>query len=252
MPNYAKATMGTPRSHATGGRSGVKPGAILLMGLPGAGKGTQAFRLAAQFPNFVHFDTGGEIYRRVSDPHFAADPLVQEQKEIYFGGKLNTPEWVAGLVAERIHFYSDKNQGVIFSGSPRTLYEAEAILPILEECYGRERILVIEMKVSPETARERSLNRITCTKKGCRYPAHRSQGGKPCPNCGQLLPESGTQADEQWKIAQMGTRLKEYEERTKPALKFLKYELAHVHVNAEIDEESVFAKVLEAVKRNLE
>jgi len=78
MPNYAKATMGTPRSHATGGRSGVKPGAILLMGLPGAGKGTQAFRLAAQFPNFVHFDTGGEIYRRVSDPHFAADPLVQE------------------------------------------------------------------------------------------------------------------------------------------------------------------------------
>src|SRR3990172_12149992 len=129
-------------------------GAILLMGLPGAGKGTQAFRLAERL-EYAHFDTGAEIYRRVSDPHFANDPLVQEQKELYFGGKLNTPEWVAGLVSERIRFYSERGQGIIFSGSPRSLYEAEAVLPLLEECYGRERILLAEIGGSPETARKR-------------------------------------------------------------------------------------------------
>lgn len=228
----------------------MKPGAIMLMGLPGAGKGTQAFRLAKQFPNFVHFDTGAEIYRRVTDSHFAGDPLVQEQKEIYFGGKLNTPEWVAGLVAERIRFYSGKGQGVIFSGSPRTLYEAQAILPLLEECYGRGRILMIELAVSAETARARSVTRITCTNKACRYPATREETGKPCPNCGQTLPGAG-EADEAWKIAQIDTRFQEFGMRTIPAMKFLKDRIAHMRIDGEKNEDKVFAQILTAVNEKL-
>lgn len=227
------------------------PGAILLMGLPGAGKGTQAFRLAKRFPNFVHFDTGGEIYRRVTDPHFANDPLVQEQKEIYFAGKLNAPEWVAGLVAERIRFYSGKDQGVIFSGSPRTLYEAQAVLPLLIEGYGRERILVIEISVSSETARKRSVSRITCANKSCRYPTMPEEGGKPCPNCGQILPGPQASGDEQWKVVQMDTRIKEFEERTRPALDHMKEHAAYARIDGEKDEEKVFSQVLAAVEEHL-
>ena len=249
----------------------MAPGAILLMGLPGAGKGTQAFRLAKQFPNFMHFDTGGEIYRRGTDPHFADDPLVNEQKEIYFAGDLNTPEWVAGLVSERIHFYSGKGQGVIFSGSPRTLYEAESVLPLLIEGYGRERILVVEVKVSSKTARKRSLTRITCANKACRYPAMREEGGTPCPNCGQTLPGPETQTDEQWKVAKMSTRIKEFKKRTRPAMRFIKRsgfsnllidaarligiklerKIAYVLVNGEKGEDEVFGQVLAAVEKNL-
>jgi len=228
----------------------MKPGAILLMGLPGAGKGTQAFRLASQFPNFVHFDTGGEIFRRVTDPHFADDPLVQEQKEIYFDGKLNTPEWVAGLVSERIRFYSGKGQGVIFSGSPRTLYEAETILPLLVGCYGKKRVLMVEVSVSTDVARERSLERITCANKACRYPAAREEAGKPCPNCGQNLP-AARQADEAWKIAQIDTRFQEFAVRTVPAIKFLKDRVAHVRIDGEKGRDEVFTQILAAVKKGL-
>jgi adenylate kinase len=230
----------------------MKPGAILLMGLPGAGKGTQAFRLAKQFPNFVHFDTGGEIHRRVTDPHFADDPLVKEQEKIYFAGDLNTKEWVAGLVLERIRFYSGKNQGVIFSGSPRTLYEAEAVLRLLIECYGREQILVLEVIVSPETARKRSTTRIICANDACRYPVTQEKAGTPCPNCGQTLPGPRMQAKEQWKVDKMPTRIKEFEERTRPAMGFLQKEVAYVSVDGEKSEEEVFAQILSAVKKNLE
>ncbi|MEX0887774.1 MAG: hypothetical protein WDZ67_00090, partial [Patescibacteria group bacterium] len=182
----------------------------------------------------------------------ADDPLIQEQEKIYFGGKLNTPEWVAGLVAERIRFYSGRKQCVIFSGSPRTLYEAQTILPLLEECYGRERLLVIEIEVSSKTARERSLTRIACANKACRYPAHLEQGGQPCPNCGQPLPKPGTQEEEKWKAAQMDTRIKEFEERTRPAIYFLKERIARVRIDGEKNEAEVDRQILTAVEKHLQ
>ncbi|OGC60050.1 hypothetical protein A3J33_04385 [candidate division WWE3 bacterium RIFCSPLOWO2_02_FULL_53_10] len=217
-------------------------GAILLMGPPGAGKGTQAFRLAEQFPNFVHFDTGGEIYRRVTDPHFVDDPLVQEQKEIYFGGKLNTPEWVAGLVAERIRFYSGKGQGVIFSGSPRTVYETQAVMPLLEEAYGKEQILVVALGVSLETITKRSRDRLVCRNNLCRYPAALADKGTPCPNCGKPLPAEQSE-DEKWKWQGMETRFREYRERTLPAIDILRAGYQTIAVDAEMSEEEIFAKI---------
>ena len=227
-------------------------GAILLMGLPGAGKGTQAFRLAERFPNFVHFDTGGEIYRRITDPHFADDPLIREQERIYFAGDLNTPEWVAGLVSERIRFYSSKSQGVIFSGSPRTLKEAQTIFPLLEEGYGRNRTLVLEVLTSLETVIARSRKRITCANDACRYPAHWEERGEPCPNCGQPLPTE-IPKKERWKIEKLedGTRVREFEERTRPAIEFLKERVAYARVDGEKSEDKVFAQILTAVKKNL-
>lgn len=92
----------------------MEKGAILLMGLPGVGKGTQAFNLIGSFPNFVHVDTGAEIYRRIHDPTFASDPTVQKQREIYEAGLLNDPRWVANLVVERIHTYASQGKGLSF------------------------------------------------------------------------------------------------------------------------------------------
>ncbi|MDP2735325.1 MAG: nucleoside monophosphate kinase, partial [bacterium] len=135
----------------------MEKAAVLFMGLPGAGKGTQAFRLTKHFPNFVHFDTGGEIYRRITDPLYEGDEMVQKQKEIYFAGVLNDPQWVSDLVAERIRTYSAQDQGLVFSGSPRTRYEAEAIAPVLFDSYGKGRVAVLVVNVSEETARQRSL-----------------------------------------------------------------------------------------------
>ncbi|GMR19354.1 MAG: adenylate kinase [Patescibacteria group bacterium] len=222
--------------------------AILLMGLPGTGKGTQAFRITERFPNFTHFDTGGEIFRRINDPSFSQDPLVQQQKEIYLTGKLNDPEWVASLVMERIRFYAQKDRGVVFSGSPRTLYEAQTITPVLFESYGRGRVLIIIPEVSEETARQRSLNRLTCGNKTCRYPTTKGKAGQPCPHCGETLPQ-GKQEGESWKIDQLETRFSEYRRRTLPGIEYLFSLGLGTKVNGEKSQEEVFTQILRAMER---
>lgn len=226
-------------------------GAILLMGIPGAGKGTQAFRLMQHFPNFVHFDTGGEIYRRITDPAFANDSTVQEQKEIYFAGKLNTPAWVSKLVAERIRHYAREGHGVILSGSPRTVTEAQAIAPLLSKVYGRRRILIMVLRVSEEEARQRSLKRVTCTNKACRYPTTPDHAGQPCPKCSQVIPQMADQKGEEWKISRLETRFAEFRERTLPALEFLRQRFSTADIDGERSEEEVFAQILSAVEKNL-
>ena len=230
----------------------MEKAAILLMGLPGAGKGMQAFRITNRFPNFVHFDTGGEIYRRLTDPTFDDDPIIQRERKRYFGKLLNTPSWVTEMVSERIRQYSGQEKGIIFSGSPRTPPEAEEILPLLEECYGRGHILVFEVAVSPETATERSRTRLTCDNKLCRYGATLEQRGLPCPECGTILPQE--QPDkEKWKYEGMvdKTRIREFEQLTQPALDFMKERIAHTRVDGEKNEDEVFAQILEAIERYL-
>ncbi len=225
---------------------------ILLMGLPGAGKGTQAFQITKRFPNFVHFDTGGEIYRRITDPSFADDPVVQREKKRYFNKLLNTPSWVTEIVSERIRHYSGQGKGIIFSGSPRTLPEAQAVLPLLEEYYGKDHILILEVVVSPKTATERSRTRLTCENKLCRYASTIEQRGKPCPDCENPLPLE-QQKDEKWKYEGMidGTRIREFEQLTQPALSFLKERIAHVRVDGEKDEREVFTQISKAIERRL-
>ena len=224
----------------------IKPAAILLMGPPAAGKGTQAFKLASEL-GFVHFDTGGEIYRRVTDPYFENDPIVSKQKKVYFDGFLNDPQWVADLVSERVRTYKEMGKGLVFSGSPRTLYEAETVMPILFDAFGKGRVLVVEFGVSLDTARKRSLERISCTNRACRYPTYKKNAGRPCPVCGTPLP-SETPKDEEWKVSQLATRFKEYEERTGPAIQYIET-LGILHkIDGEVPESRVFAQIKKLVK----
>lgn len=244
-----KATRDTPRSLR---RSGVKKGAILLMGLPSIGKGTQALKLVERFPDFAHFDTGGEIYRRINDPAFAGDPNVQEQKKIYESGILEDPQWVAKLVAERIRFYTREGKGIVFSGSPRTPYEAETIAPILFEAYGRDHVLVLVLSASEKTAAKRSRNRLVCSNRGCRYPTTKEHAGERCPQCGEKLPTAEEQKGEEWKVATLETRLKEFRERTLPALEYLlSLGIATEVIDAEKPPKEIFVDVLAAVERRL-
>ncbi len=221
--------------------------AIALMGLPGAGKGTQAFELTFLYRgSLIHVDTGGEIYRRIMAPAFANDPTVRQQFEVYFAGKLNDPRWVADLVAERIRFYAGQGKGVVFSGSPRTLYEAQTLLPLVEEVYGRGRLLVLEMIIPEEVARQRSLGRLVCGDKLCRYPTTKDKAGRPCPNCGQSLPQE-EQKDERWKVEKLGERFREFSEKTLPALEFLRCHTTTTTIDGNESTGKVFAQVLGAV-----
>ncbi|PJC23242.1 hypothetical protein COV28_01065 [candidate division WWE3 bacterium CG10_big_fil_rev_8_21_14_0_10_48_23] len=227
----------------------MKKGAILLMGLPGIGKGTQAFKLVKQFPNFLHFDTGAEIFRRINDPHFSSDKVVGEQKKVYEAGLLNDPRWVAKLVEEQIRFYAREGEGIIFSGSPRTLYEAKKIIPFLCEVYGKEHVLVLLLTTSEEIAKKRSLNRLVCDNPKCRYSTTKKYSGERCPNCGKKFPFAKEQKGEDWKISTFETRLRQFYERTLPALNYLRSLGLVEEINGEKSKEEIFQKVLAAAKQ---
>src|SRR3989344_1402294 len=106
--------------------------AILIFGKPGAGKGTQADRIADKF-GLVHFDTGKEIEWTVHDQARGGDLVIQRERHLFDTGKLNTPEWARVLFVRRIREIAEGGSGIIFSGAPRTLYEIEMIAPLLKE-----------------------------------------------------------------------------------------------------------------------
>lgn len=100
--------------------------AVIFLGPPGAGKGTQAKRLAAEM-GFKQLSTG-DILRS----HVARNtPLGQKAKPIMDAGKLVPDEIILGLIAEELSAMPDP--GVIFDGFPRTLAQAEALDKLLQE-----------------------------------------------------------------------------------------------------------------------
>lgn len=195
----------------------MKPFIIIVYGNPGSGKGTQAQRIADHF-GLEHFDTGRLIERTVHDPSKQADSIIQREKEIFDSGILCTPEWVTEIVKEAIINLHQKNKGIVFSGSPRTLYEVEEIIPLLENLYGKEQIFVFKIEIRPETAIFRNSNRRICEK--CGRPVIFTPENaelKTCPLCGGGLVIRTLDDPEAIKV-----RLKEYQERTMPVFDCLK------------------------------
>lgn len=191
--------------------------AFLFFGKPGAGKGTQADRMADKF-NLVHFDTGKEIEHTVHDPKLQSDPVIQKERELFDSGILATPEWVQGLIEKRINEISSEGRGLIFSGSPRTLHEVRHIAPVLERAYGEENISVFVLHVEDQTSIFRNSHRRVC--KNCRRPvvwSKATEGQEKCVHCGGELVRRSLDTPEIIK-----ERLKEYRERTEPVIEFFR------------------------------
>ena len=105
----------------TAARDGGKRRIIVMMGAPGAGKGTQAERLAREL-GLPHVSTG-ELFRamRKSDT-----PLAQEVRDIMDAGELVSDDIVVAMVDDRLT-WKDAAAGVILDGFPRTVAQAEAL-----------------------------------------------------------------------------------------------------------------------------
>ena len=115
--------------------------------------------------------------------------------------------------------------GVVFSGSPRTLYEAEGLIPLIEKLYGRKNVFPFLLRVKPDTSIHRNSKRKVCS--FCATPVIAAHNLSACPLCGAPLK---TRSVDNPKV--IPTRLKEYEERTKPIFDYLKkrgYVLPHIH-----------------------
>ncbi len=152
---------------------------IILIGPPGAGKGTQA-RLLEEGRGLVQLSTGDMLRAAVA----AGSDIGKRAKAIMDAGKLVCDEIVIGIIADRIE-EPDCRKGVIFDGFPRTLVQADALGALLKS-KGRKIDGVIELKVDDEVLVERISGRYTCAKCGEGYHDKHKQPAKPgvCGKCG--------------------------------------------------------------------
>lgn len=135
---------------------------LILLGPPGAGKGTQAKELAAR-RGLIQLSTGEMLRAAVQ----AGSEVGLRAKAIMDAGNLVPDEVVIKIISERIDQPDCKN-GVILDGFPRTLQQAAALDKLLKE-KKRKLDAVIELKVDDGKLVERIVGRFTCTKCGEGY-----------------------------------------------------------------------------------
>lgn len=135
---------------------------VILMGLPGAGKGTQAERIVQEF-GIPHISTG-DIFRAAVKNE---TPLGLEAKKYMDQGLLVPDEVVIGIVKERLT-QADCEAGFLLDGFPRTVPQAEALTETLREM-GRKIDHVINIDVQRDTLIERLTGRWICKVCGTSY-----------------------------------------------------------------------------------
>lgn len=136
---------------------------ILLMGLPGAGKGTQSERITQDYP-VIHIATG-DIFRQAIREE---TPLGLEAKSYTDHGNLVPDEITNSLVKERLNQADVKENGFMLDGYPRTIQQAKALDQNLQEL-GSQIDAVIYIDVDPETLKERLSGRIISVATGESY-----------------------------------------------------------------------------------
>lgn len=184
---------------------------IILLGPPGAGKGTQAKRIETQF-GLIQLSTGDMLRSAIKRD----EPLGREAKSIMDAGKLVPDSLMINLIASRMA-EPDCVKGVILDGFPRTVPQAEA-LDVMLTSMGKQLDAVIVLKVDEVALIERVSGRFTCVKCGAGY--HDSfcptkQAGV-CDSCGGA--EFSRRPDDNAET--MKTRLTAYNQQTAPIIPY--------------------------------
>lgn len=183
---------------------------VVLLGAPGAGKGTQAERIVAAF-GLPHISTGEILRAAVA----AGTQLGKEAQQFMQAGKLVPDDVVVGIIRERLA-EPDAAAGFLLDGFPRTIQQAEALDAMLAAA-GRSLTHVVVLEVPPEELVERLSGRCLCSKCGKGYHVKFDPPAKEgvCDACGAELYQ---RADDNEQTVR--NRLVVYGEQTQPLVDY--------------------------------
>ena len=208
---------------------------LVLMGLPGAGKGTQAEKIVAAY-GIPHISTG-DMFRAAMRE---GTPLGLQAKQYMDRGDLVPDEVTIGIVRERLS-KDDCQNGFLLDGFPRTVAQAEALETMLADI-GRKLDYVIHIDVRQDVLMERLTGRRICRNCGATYHLVFHPPAKPgvCDKCGGELYQRADDNE-----ATVANRLEVNMKQMKPLVDFYEQKGYLRNINGEQDMEKVFADIRE-------
>lgn len=182
---------------------------IVMLGAPGAGKGTQARQLSTKF-SWPQISTG-DILRAMAK---VDSPLGKEIQKIQSMGKLVSDEILLQVVLERIS-QPDCVHGFILDGYPRTLKQAEQLESIIEN--QQRDLLIVNIDVDTDTLMKRLTGRRTCSNCGELYNVYFKPSCQIaiCDKCNGTLTQRSDDKEEV-----IAKRLEEYSNNTAPLIEY--------------------------------
>ncbi len=207
---------------------------IILLGPPGAGKGTQAGRLETDH-GMVQLSTGDMLRAAVK----AGTPTGLKAKAVMEAGELVSDDIVSGLIGERLDELGP-DIPVIFDGYPRTAAQADALDTLLN-ARGRTLDHVIELEVDEDALVDRITGRYTCARCGEGYHDRYKLPATPgvCEKCGST--EFKRRPDDNAETVR--TRMAEYRAKTAPILPIYEARGIVARVDGMADMDSVNAAI---------